>query len=86
MEISGLKTEKDDFKARVGKEPSFWLHFDNTARSIQILSEQLLEKDKQITQDKDCLVSGLEKKLVRAEEAAAEHAKGMLAYQLPALL
>jgi len=85
MEISGLKTEKDDFKARVGKEPSFWLHFDNTARSIQILSEQLLEKDKQIIQDKDCLV-WLEKKLAMAEEAATKHAKGMLAYQLPALL
>ena len=80
--INTLETQKADFKARAGEEPTFWQLFADTARSIQTLSELRLEKDKQITQHRDRLV-WLEKKLARAEEAAAERAKGILAYQLP---
>jgi septal ring factor EnvC (AmiA/AmiB activator) len=82
IEISALQTEKGDFKARAKADPVFWERFDNTARLIQTLSEQLLENDKQIARDKERLV-WLEMKLANAEEAAAERAKGMLAYQLP---
>ena len=81
-EINTLKTRERDFMARAGKEPSFWQLFADTTRSIQTLSEDRLENKKQITQHRDRLV-WLEKKLARAEEAAAECAKGMLAYQLP---
>ena len=83
FKINTLETQKADFKARAaGEEPTFWQLFADTARSIQTLSELRLEKDKQITQHRDRLV-WLEKKLARAEEAAPERAKGMLAYQLP---
>ena len=80
--INTLETQKADFKARAGEEPTFWQLFADTARSIHTLSEHCLENRKQITQHRDRLV-WLEKKLGRAEEAAAERAKGMLAYQLP---
>jgi septal ring factor EnvC (AmiA/AmiB activator) len=81
--IATLETREGDFMARAGKEPSFWQRVDDTTRSIQTLSEQNLERSKQLTRDKDRLV-WLERKLARAEDAAVERAEGMLAYQLPA--
>jgi len=75
--INTLETQKGDFMARAGKEPSFWQRFDDTTRLIQTLSDRGVADKNQIIQEKDRL-SWLEKKLEMAEEAAAERAKGIL--------